>query len=387
MKYYIDFAYGSLLKFGEELCGDMVEFYTDDNQFIAVLSDGMGSGVKANILATLTSKIAVTMLKEGMKIEDVVDTVIQTLPICSQNKIAYSTFTMIKVAKDGVAYIVEFDNPSVFFIRGKKVLYLDWNERVVHNKKIRECNIQLTERDRIIMVSDGVEFAGTKKTLNYSWQWKDIATHLLRFTNENMNAKAITNNLLGVCNQLYFFEPGDDTTVATIKVSHDSKAVLFSGPPINKNEDKKIVYKIMGSAGKKIVCGGTTANIVSRELNVKYKSSTKIIDKDVPPIGYIEGIDLVTEGIITLRRACEILRRLLTTNDDSFLYKKKDAATLLSRILYEDCIHIKFIIGRCINPENMMLDISDDLSSRIYILNEMKNILVKLGKIVEVEYC
>lgn len=386
MKYYMDFAYGSLIKHGEELCGDMVEFFNDENQFVAVLSDGMGSGVKANILATLTAKIGLTMLKEGMRIEEVVETVSQTLPVCSQNKVAYSTFTMVKVAKDGFAYIVEFDNPTVFFMRGEEMLSLDWKERIINNKKIRECKIQLKERDRIVMVSDGVEFAGTRPTLNYSWQWKDIAKHLLKFTNENMNAKTITNNLLGVCNQLYYFEPADDTTVATIKVSSDSKAVLFSGPPINKKMDKEVVHKMMGSAGKKIVCGGTTANIVARELNVEYKSSTEIIDEDIPPIGYIEGIDLVTEGVLTLRKSCEILKKLLTTNDDSFLHKKKDAATLLSRILYEDCIHIKMIIGRCINPENLMIDNSDDLSARLYVLNEMKNVLVKLGKIVEVEY-
>ena len=386
MKYYMDFAYGSLIKHGEELCGDMVEFFNDENQFVAVLSDGMGSGVKANILATLTAKIGLTMLKEGMRIEEVVETVSQTLPVCSQNKVAYSTFTMVKVAKNGFAYIVEFDNPTVFFMRGEEMLRLDWNERIINNKKIRECKIQLKERDRIVMVSDGVEFAGTRPTLNYSWQWKDIAKHLLKFTNENMNAKTITNNLLGVCNQLYYFEPADDTTVATIKVSHDSKAVLFSGPPINKKMDKEVVHKMMGSAGKKIVCGGTTANIVARELNVEYKSSTEIIDEDIPPIGYIEGIDLVTEGVLTLRKSCEILKKLLTTNDDSFLHKKKDAATLLSRILYEDCIHIKMIIGRCINPENLITDNSDDLSARLYVLNEMKNVLVKLGKIVEVEY-
>lgn len=386
MKYYMDFAYGSLIKHGEELCGDMVEFFNDENQFVAVLSDGMGSGVKANILATLTAKIGLTMLKEGMRIEEVVETVSQTLPVCSQNKVAYSTFTMVKVAKDGFAYIVEFDNPTVFFMRGEEMLRLDWNERIINNKKIRECKIQLKERDRIVMVSDGVEFAGTRPTLNYSWQWKDIAKHLLKFTNENMNAKTITNNLLGVCNQLYYFEPADDTTVATIKVSSDSKAVLFSGPPINKKMDKEVVHKMMGSAGKKIVCGGTTANIVARELNVEYKSSTEIIDEDIPPIGYIEGIDLVTEGVLTLRKSCEILKKLLTTNDDSFLHKKKDAATLLSRILYEDCIHIKMIIGRCINHENLMTDNSDDLSARLYVLNEMKNVLVKLGKIVEVEY-
>ena len=386
MKYYMDFAYGSLIKHGDELCGDMVEFFNDENQFVAVLSDGMGSGVKANILATLTAKIGLTMLKEGMRIEEVVETVSQTLPVCSQNKVAYSTFTMVKVAKDGFAYIVEFDNPTVFFMRGEEMLRLDWNERIINNKKIRECKIQLKERDRIVMVSDGVEFAGTRPTLNYSWQWKDIAKHLLKFTNENMNAKTITNNLLGVCNQLYYFEPADDTTVATIKVSSDSKAVLFSGPPINKKMDKEVVHKMMGSAGKKIVCGGTTANIVARELNVEYKSSTEIVDEDIPPIGYIEGIDLVTEGVLTLRKSCEILKKLLTTNDDSFLHKKKDAATLLSKILYEDCIHIKMIIGRCINPENLMIDNSDDLSARLYVLNEMKNVLVKLGKIVEVEY-
>ena len=386
MKYYMDFAYGSLIKHGEELCGDMVEFFNDENQFVAVLSDGMGSGVKANILATLTAKIGLTMLKEGMRIEEVVETVSQTLPVCSQNKVAYSTFTMVKVAKDGFAYIVEFDNPTVFFMRGEEMLSLHWKERIINNKKIRECKIQLKERDRIVMVSDGVEFAGARPTLNYSWQWKDIAKHLLKFTNENMNAKTITNNLLGVCNQLYYFEPADDTTVATIKVSSDSKAVLFSGPPINKKMDKEVVHKMMGSAGKKIVCGGTTANIVARELNVEYKSSTEIIDEDIPPIGYIEGIDLVTEGVLTLRKSCEILKKLLTTNDDSFLHKKKDAATLLSKILYEDCIHIKMIIGRCINPENLMTDNSDDLSARLYVLNEMKNVLVKLGKIVEVEY-
>lgn len=386
MKYYMDFAYGSLIKHGEELCGDMVEFFNDENQFVAVLSDGMGSGVKANILATLTAKIGLTMLKEGMRIEEVVETVSQTLPVCSQNKVAYSTFTMVKVAKDGFAYIVEFDNPTVFFMRGEEMLSLDWKERIINNKKIRECKIQLKERDRIVMVSDGVEFAGTRPTLNYSWQWKDIAKHLLKFTNENMNAKTITNNLLGVCNQLYYFEPADDTTVATIKVSSDSKAVLFSGPPINKKMDKEVVHKMMGSAGKKIVCGGTTANIVARELNVEYKSSTEIVDEDIPPIGYIEGIDLVTEGVLTLRKSCEILKKLLTTNDDSFLHKKKDAATLLSKILYEDCIHIKMIIGRCINPENLITDNSDDLSARLYVLNEMKNVLVKLGKIVEVEY-
>ena len=385
MKYFIDFASGSLTKYGEELCGDKVEFYNEDDQFVAVLSDGLSSGVKANILATLTSKIALTMLKEGMMIEEVVDTITQTLPICSQYKIAYSTFTLIKVTKDGIAYIAEFDNPTIFFMRENEILNLNWIKKNINGKTIRETRIELKERDRIVMISDGVEFAGAKKSLNYSWQWKDVAQHLKKHTNENMSAKTITNNLLGVCNQLYFFEPGDDTTVATLKVSHDSKAVLFSGPPIDKKKDNEVVRKIMGSAGKKIICGGTTANIVARELEVEYKSSIEIIDERVPPIGYIEGIDLVTEGVLTLKRACTILQKLLTTTDQSFLYRR-DGASKLARMLYEDCIHIKMIIGRSINPVHQIADIPNDLSIKLYVLNEMKNILIKLGKIVEVEY-
>ena len=385
MKYFIDFATGSLLKHGEELCGDKVEFYSDDNQFVAVLSDGLGSGVKANILATLTSKIALTMLKEKMKIEEVVDTISNTLPISPQYNIAYSTFTLIRIASDGMAYIAEFDNPTVFFMRNDDFVNLQWQERIINNKKIRETKVQLEERDRIILISDGVEFAGNRPTLNYSWQWKDIAAHLKKFTNENMSAKAITNNLLGVCNQLYYFEPGDDTTVATLKVSRDSKAVLFSGPPIDREKDSEIVKKIMSSGGKKIVCGGTTANIVARELNVEYKSSNKIIEDKVPPIGYIEGVDLVTEGVVTLTETRKILEKLLKSTDYKFIYKE-DAASMLARMLYEDCIHIKMIIGRSINPVHQLAEIPYDLSIKLYVLNEIKNLLVKLGKIVEVEY-
>ncbi len=385
MKFFIDFATGSLNKYGEELCGDKVEFYNDDKMFIAVLSDGLGSGVKANILATLTAKIAITMLREGLRIEEVVDTVMHTLPVCTERNLAYSTFTIIKVAHDGIVYIAEFDNPSIFFLSDREIKKIEWSTTEINGRKVKESKFKLEENDMLVFVSDGVVHAGVGKILNLGWQWEHIEQYLKKNTSKVMSSKAVTNLLLGACDQLYMQQPGDDTTVATIKAVTPSKVVLFSGPPIDINKDKEVVDKIMSTSGKKIICGGTAANIVARELNQEIKSSLNLVDKDIPPIGYIKGIDLVTEGVLTLRKATEKLEQIKESTDLDFLYKE-DGASKLAKILYEDCTHIKLVIGRAINPAHQNPDFPNELSIKLYVLNELKNTLISLGKIVEVEF-
>ena len=178
MKYFVDFAYGSLFKYKEELCGDKVEFYSDDDIFVMALADGLGSGVKANILATLTSKIGVTMLKEKMKLDDVVETISRTLPISPTLNIAYSTFTLIRVDQGGMAYIAEFDNPSVIFLRGGDFLKLHWNERIIYKKRIRETSIQLKHNDNLILISDGYKFAGKNGNWIKPWTYEDTCHYI-----------------------------------------------------------------------------------------------------------------------------------------------------------------------------------------------------------------
>lgn len=385
MKFFIDFASSSLNKYGEELCGDKVEFYNDEKMFIAVLSDGLGSGVKANILATLTAKIAITMLKEGVSIEEVVDTVVKTLPVCAERNLAYSTFTIIKVANDGIAYVAEFDNPSIFFLSDREIKKIEWSTTNINGRKVNESKFELKENDILVFVSDGVVHAGVGKVLNLGWQWEDINKYLKENTNKNMSSKTVTNLLLGACDQLYMQQPGDDTTVATIKAVKPQKAILFSGPPIDTNMDRKIVKKIMSTYGKRIVCGGTAGNIVARELNKPLTTTFNIIDKDIPPVGYINGIDLVTEGVLTIRKATDKLEQVREATDLQFLYEE-DGASKLAKTLYEDCTHITFIIGRAINPAHQNPDFPNELSIKLYVLNELKNILIKLGKMVEVEY-
>ena len=384
MKYFVDFAYGSLFKYKEELCGDKVEFYSDDDIFVMALADGLGSGVKANILATLTSKIGVTMLKEKMKLDDVVETISRTLPISPTLNIAYSTFTLIRVDQGGMAYIAEFDNPSVIFLRGGDFLKLHWNERIIYKKRIRETSIQLKHNDNLILISDGYKFAGKNGNWIKPWTYEDTCHYIKKCYLKEMNAKEMTNNILDLFNELYYYEPIDDTTVATLKIIRDKKVVLLSGAPVDKSRDSEIVNKFKNARGKKIICGGTTARIVSRELKKIYKPG-KIVDKDIPPVGYIEGVDLVTEGVITLQKATSILEHILNTTDYEVLYKE-DGSSKLAKMLYEDSLHIKLMVGKSVNQTNQILELSNKLSNKVDILNHLKDVLIKLGKIVDIEY-
>ena len=384
MKYFVDFAYGSLFKYKEELCGDKVEFYSDDDIFVMALADGLGSGVKANILATLTSKIGVTMLNEKMKLDDVVETISRTLPISPTLNIAYSTFTLIRVDQGGMAYIAEFDNPSVIFLRGGDFLKLHWNERIIYKKRIRETSIQLKHNDNLILISDGYKFAGKNGNWIKPWTYEDTCHYIKKCYLKEMNAKEMTNNILDLFNELYYYEPIDDTTVATLKIIRDKKVVLLSGPPVDKSRDSEIVNKFKNARGKKIICGGTTARIVSRELKKIYKPG-KIVDKDIPPVGYIEGVDLVTEGVITLQKATSILEHILNTTDYEVLYKE-DGSSKLAKMLYEDSLHIKLMVGKSVNQTNQILELSNKLSNKVDILNHLKDVLIKLGKIVDIEY-
>lgn len=384
MKFFMEFGAASLNKYGEELCGDKVAFFNEADSFIAVLSDGLGSGVKANILSTLTSKIAMTMLKEGLSIEEVVDTLIHTLPICSVRKLAYSTFSIIQVNKEGIAYIVEFDNPGVFFLRHGKIYPLDKKEKQLNERRIYESHFTLEEKDTLVFVSDGVIHAGVGQILNLGWSWNEVAQYLQGLKIEVLSAKKITTSLLGVCEDLYVNQPGDDTTVVTVKAIKPKIATLFSGPPSNQERDQEVVEKLLHTQGKKIVCGGTAAHIVSRITGRAVQTSFKMSNPSIPPIGYIQGIDLVTEGVLTLQGAVEVLEKVRDSTDVSFL-DAQDGASMLARMLFEECTHIHMLVGRAINPAHQNPDFPQALSIKLNILHKLEKILIELGKIVKIE--
>lgn len=384
MNYYFDFSSFSMNKYNEELCGDKVEFLNSDEKFIAVLSDGLGSGVKANILATLTSKIAITMLKEGAELPEVVDTILETLPVCLERNLAYSTFTIITIDFEGMVYIAEFDNPSIFYLSNKKVQDINWIELSINNRIIRESRFKIKENDILIFVSDGVIYAGGGTVLNLNWKWEDVKAYIEKFITINMTSREITRTLIGACDQLYMQKPGDDTTVATIKISKPKYTTIFTGPPKDKKHDEYVASEFLKNKGRKVICGGTSAKIIARELNQKIDMNFNIIDEDIPPIARIKGIDLVTEGMLTLKRSIEILESI---KDGENTKLKDDGASKLVKILLEESTHIKFIVGCAINLANKYMYNNEIENPKVEVIKQLEKTLKKFGKIVEVYYC
>lgn len=380
---FYDIATHSLNKVGEELCGDNVEVFKSDDRITIVLADGLGSGVKANILATLTTKIAGTMLQNGSTIDETMDTIMQTLPVCQIRKIAYSTLGIIEIDKNNIATVIQYDNPPIFFKRGNQIIPLEHTVKRFGKKTVKLTRIPLQLGDTLTLVSDGVIHAGVGKTLNHGWEWEHVASYLegqMVTTSEVYNKR-----LIDTCNKLYENNPGDDTTAVTLKVKLPSVTHLLTGPPQDKSDDAFVVKKFMAQKGKKIVCGGTAANIFARELDEEIKTSFDYIDPNIPPTASINGLDLVTEGVLTLKYVLNLLETMPKRTDEVD-FNKKDGATLLLKALLEESTHIVLWVGKAINPAHQNPDFPMDLSIKLNIVGRISNCLKKFGKEIEIRY-
>ncbi len=380
---FVDVGYNSLNKKGEELCGDNVEVFQSDERTIIVLADGLGSGVKANILATLTSKIAITMLKKGADIEEVIDTIAHTLPVCKVRNIAYSTFSIIEIDRHLKCKIFESENPPFFFLRKGRLLTPEKQSMTIMDKTIVLTELQLQEEDIIYICSDGVIHAGVGQTLNFGWQWEHVASYVSK--EHNKNAELLSRRLLGACNELYAGLPGDDTTIVTVKICKPAQVLLFTGPPVDKSRDRQIVQQFMRQPGKKIVCGGTAANIVSRELDEPIETCLDYLDPTIPPIGKIKGMDLVTEGVVTIQRTIELLEqfaaRKIRLSDLG-----KDGASLLCKLFIEEATHIDLWVGKAINGAHQNPDFPKELSLKINLVQDLVCVLKSIGKKAKICY-
>ena len=383
-----DIGYKSINHYGEELCGDHIDIVEEgDNSTVIVLADGLGSGVKASILSTLTSKIISTMMSAGLPIEDCVSTIAATLPVCSQRGVAYSTFTIIHLMNNEMAEIVQYDNPHVIIIRDGCNYDYQKTEMNIDGKKIYKSNLELREGDVFVAMSDGCPHAGIGLSYNFGWKREDIIGYMEALVAGEYTAKNLSTMLVDECNRLYDSKPGDDTTACVVKIRKREPMNILFGPPSNRDDVNRMMSLFFSKEGKHIICGGTTSSIAAKYLGKQIRVSLNFDPSGLPPIAYIDGVDLVTEGVITMNKVIEYANDYLGDNE---LYEhwnfKKDGASLISRLLFEEATDINFFVGRAINPAHQNPDLPINFNIKMNLVSDLTKCLKKMGKRIKVSY-
>ena len=383
-----DIGYKSINHYGEQLCGDHVEVVeVEDGSTIIVLSDGLGSGVKASILSTLTSKILSTMMAAGLPIEECVGTIADTLPVCSLRGVAYSTFTIIRIVGNHTAEIFQYDNPHVVIIRNEKNYEYAKTEMNIGGKRVFKSVIQLRENDIFVAMSDGCPHAGIGTAYNFGWPREDIIEFLETMAPAGYTAKNLSTILVDECNRLYGEKPGDDATACIVKIRKREPMNMLFGPPSNRDDANRMMSLFFSKEGKHIVCGGTTSSIAAKYLGKTVKASLNFEHSDVPPIAEIEGVDLVTEGVITVNKVLEYAKDYLGENKYYEHWNfKKDGASLISRLLFEEATDINFYVGRAINPAHQNPDLPINFNIKMNLVEELSKCLRQMGKRIKVSY-
>ncbi len=383
-----DIGFKSINHDGEQLCGDHIEVVeSGDQSTVVVLSDGLGSGVKANILSTLTSKIISTMLSEGLSLEECVETIAATLPVCSVRGVAYSTFTIIHLKNNQTAEIIQYDNPQVIFLRDHKSVDYPKTEMNIGGKKIYKSVISLQEGDIFVAMSDGCPHAGIGLSFNFGWKREDIIDFFETIILAGYTAKTLATMLIDECNRLYGGKPGDDASSCVVRVRKREPMNLLFGPPYNRDDAQRMMSLFFAKEGKHIVCGGTTSGIAAKYLGKPLEASLDFLSAGVPPIAQIEGVDLVTEGVITINRVLEYAKDYLGENKfyEDWCFQH-DGASQICRLLFEEATDINFYVGRAINPAHQNPNLPINFNIKMNLVEELSACLKKMGKRIKVSY-
>ena len=383
-----DIGYKSINHDGEQLCGDHVDVVeSGEDSTVIVLADGLGSGVKASILSTLTSKIISTMMSEGLSITDCVETIVNALPICSVRGVAYSSFTIMQLVENREMELIQYDNPLTILIRdGENYLY-PMTEMNIDGKKIYHSMIKLQEGDVFVTMSDGCPHAGIGLAYNFGWKRDEIIQYMKTVVAGEYAAKTMATILLEEVDRLYDHRPGDDATACVVKIRKREPMNILFGPPRDRDDANRMMALFFAKEGKHIVCGGTTSSIAAQYLGKKVEVDINFTPSDMPPIAKIEGVDLVTEGVITMNRVVEYAHDVLGENK---LYEKwnfgHDGASRICQLLFEEATDINFVVGRAINPAHQNPDLPINFNIKMNIVEELSACLKKMGKRIKVSY-
>ena len=366
---FIEMECAQHTKTGQAACGDDVRFLTieKENRHLCALSDGLGSGVKANVLATMTTSMAIKFLESNIPTLEAAEIIMDSLPVCEVRKIGYATFSLFDFRLGGRAKITEMGNPGYIHLRGTEEVKPLTDEQVVSvhwpDREMRECEADFRAGDRIILCSDGVTQSGlgVNREMKFGWRRSGVLRHAQEFVHldPGISAKELAASIAHRALQL---TPGgckDDITCVVIYLRRPRVMRILSGPPFYKEHDADYARQAKLGFDHVVICGGTTANIVERELGRKVKVDLADMKAagGLPPVGHIDGVGLVTEGILTLSRVATALEERRDPGREPAAAK-----AILERMMAHD--RIEFVIGTKVNESHQDPNVPQDLELR-----------------------
>lgn len=368
-------------KQGQAACGDVFlsEKIAEDHRVISVLADGLGSGIKANVLANLTSTMAIRYMESDMDVRKAARTIMATLPVCRERQIAYSTFTIVEMDPWGATRVLEYDNPPSILMRGAdpvaitpEILPLPDTEG--RQAELRHARFEVRPGDRIIFFSDGVTQAGVgSEGTPLGWGQAAVTAYLGKVIRERprISARQLARTLVLRAKAIDGGKAKDDISCAVMYYREPREVLILTGAPVSRERDPEMAEIAEAFTGRKVICGGTTSAILGRELGRTLSMDLRNLDPDVPPISRMDGFDLVTEGAITLAR----MVRLLEDEESPDLLKPNAATQLAGILLDSDIIHI--VAGTKINEALQDPSLPEDLDIRRNILRGLKKVLTE----------
>ncbi|MFP4448420.1 MAG: SpoIIE family protein phosphatase [Bacteroidota bacterium] len=375
----------------ERICGDVFlsEKIKEENRMILVLSDGLGHGVKANVLATLTATMAMNFTKEHKDVQTIAEIIMNTLPEDNNRRISYATFTIIDIDYNGETTILEYDNPQSIVLRGNKIHRPEWKSITLQSekhkgKKLKTCHLKPQKEDRILVCSDGIVQSGlgTDK-YPFGWGQEKLQEFLKRLISNNpdFSASKVAQKVINIAYKNDGYYAKDDTSAGVVYFREPRKLLICTGPPFEKEKDTELANLVRNFEGKKIISGATTADIISRELNLEIEDSFEFEDPDLPPVSYMNNIDLVTEGILTLSKVAEMLQDY----NSNYPLKKGPADQIVKHLIESDEIH--FVIGTRINEAHQDPNLPVELEIRRTVVKKIAHTLEnKFLKEVSLKY-
>ncbi len=377
---FIDIDCSQMKKYNQNAFGDyfVSKRFPNESRLVAVLSDGLGSGIKANILSCMTATMLSKFISnDQIPLKHAAEIIMNSLPICKVRHISYSTFSAIDCYDDGNARIAEEGNPDFVWIRDGDVIkpkFQSIQSKNFKNRKMKVYKLKFKLGDRVIFCSDGVTQSGLgggrlKLGLRREGLISIIKDKLAE--NPEISSSELASYIVNQARNIETDRnPKDDISACVLYFRKPREALVFTGPPYHQQKDSEYARMFWNFNGKKAICGGTTANLISRELNLPIRMDTTISVGKLPAISYMDGIDLVTEGILTLTKTLEYLENGTFDIDNA-------AGKLVKFLLDSDCIN--FMVGAKLNQAHYDPALPIEIEIR-------KNIVKKMAKALQDKY-